>query len=376
MRQIRILHLIDSGGIYGAEIMLLNLIREQTKQDSIPILGSFRRSGEGPREIEKRAGDLGIEVKIFPATKGINLNTGMKIIKWSSSAGIDIIHSHGFKPNLLIGFYPSFIRKKALFRTLHGWTSTKIFTKIGLYQLLDLLSLKNCDALFAVSEAMKQHRFLKNTTLKIEVIPNGIRNPSEEIGKPVDSEDPIVKFSHEEVSLLSIGRLSEEKGFDLLIRAIAYLRKRGVKCNLCIIGEGPQQKSLEHIIRQLDLQDAVLLSGYRNDAFRFIPLFHMYVLSSHTEGLPITVLEAMHMGIPIAATRVGGVPEVLENGDAGFLFSSNEPKTIASELAAIISDQNRRDQIVTKAKSLAAEKYSAVIMASKYENAYRRKVGF
>lgn len=370
-QMLKILHLVDARGIYGAEVMLLNLIEQQLKNNIMPVLGSIGRKGEGERPIEEAARAIGLPVIRFTASKGIDLLAGFNIIKWAKKNKIHTIHTHGYKPNLLIAFFPRKWRKISIVRTLHGWTNITKWSKGGLYQRLDVFSLKFTEVLIAVSSAMLQKRPLLNSSLQIEIIENGIKKP--EFSSQMHDEikaDKIYRFCTGSHMLLSIGRLSEEKGFDNLILAIAHMLNDGVDIKLCIIGEGPQRQRLEALIKEGNLQNRVLLPGYRKNAFRFIPLFSTYILSSHTEGLPITILEAMHLETPIVATKVGGVEEALDGGAAGSLLDNNDAMNISSHLKKFIKDFEKRKTIVEKAKIRALTIYSAATMEQKYKSVY------
>jgi glycosyltransferase involved in cell wall biosynthesis len=367
----KILHLIDSPGIYGAEVMLLALISQQKMFGILPILGSFYYANEPERDIELLAKNSKIQVKRFSTSKGISLRNGFKVIQWAKKNNIDIIHIHSVKQNIQIALIPKKWRKIPIIRTLHGWINTTRFSKAGVYQALDMLCLRFTDRIYTVSGAMLTKPPLLGSSLKVEVIENGILEPQFNKGACyIEKEDPIYNFCDRSHLLLSIGRLSEEKGFVNLIKAIHLLISNGIRVKLCIIGDGPQRRQLEKLINQLNLNDIVLLSGYRKNAFRFMSIFDIYILSSFTEGLPITVLEAMHMGIPIVATQVGGVPEVLEWGESGLLLSSNNPKEICRHLQEILNDKKKQRQLVDKARQRAVNVYSATIMTQKYNNAY------
>ena len=368
---IKILHLIDSLSIYGAEAMLLSLMEQQLKIGINPVLGSIGRKAEKEKLIEAAARSIEVPVARFSACKGIDLLSGIKIIRWARLNKISAIHTHGYKPNLLIAFFPKKWRKVPIIRTLHGWTNITNLSKDGIYQILDILSLRFTEKLISVSNAMLQKYPLLNTSLQIQIIENGIKEP--EFKFPKDDEihkDKIYSFGKDSYSLLSIGRLSKEKGYDNLILGLALLIREGLDLKLCIIGEGPERKHLETIIKEQNLQERVFLAGYRQNAYRFMPFFDSYILSSYTEGLPITILEAMHMELPIIATKVGSIPEVLEGGKSGLLIYNNKPTCICANLKIFIKDVKGRDERVKRAKLRAQSTYSAKAMGQKYKNAY------
>lgn len=373
LKKLKVLHLIDAKGFYGAEVMLLNLIEQQLLGKVIPVLGVLLRSGDVERPIESVARSSGIPAIRFTVRRGIDFLGGIKIIRWAKKNGISVVHTHGFTPNLIVGFLPKQWRKIPIVRTLHGWTNTKKWSKMGLYQMLDIFGLRFIEAIFAVSSAMLAKPPLENSSLKLQVIENGINAP--EYNPPVSSEmnsDSIYRFcSSSSHKILSIGRLSTEKGFDNLILGVDLLVNAGIDVKLCIIGEGPQRQQLEALIDEKKLSKVVFIAGYREKAFRFMPFFDTYILTSHSEGLPITILEAMHMGIPIVATKVGGVPEALDGGKAGSLLHSNNPVDIAQHLMIFINkDARQKEKIIEKAKERVHNIYSVVNMEKKYKDAY------
>src|SRR5207244_4478612 len=115
------------------------------------------------------------------------------------------------------------------------------------------------------------------------------------------------------------GRLSPEKGFDVLVDAIALVRDHNPDVAFAIFGDGPCRPDLQQQISSLGLTGAVALAGFRLDLDQYLPHLDLLVLPSHTEGLPNVVLEACAAGVPVVATAVGGTPEVIEDGASGFL---------------------------------------------------------
>ena len=367
---LKILHLIDSEGIYGAEMVVLNLISYQIKNNITPIIGSICG-----KDYNKGLDIIGEKLKIsvvrFSAARGVDIIAGFKILNWAKRNNVTLIHTHGFKPNLLTVFFPKWWREIPIVRTLHGWTNLNKFSKLGVYQKLDIMSLHFTERLIAVTNAMLRVPPLVNSSLNIDVIENGIAPPNIEATLLENSKnDSIYNFSNNSHMLLSIGRLSEEKGFFNLITAVSQLIKEGVDLKLCIIGEGPQRKLLENLIAKLGVKENIFLPGYRDSAYRFIPFFNTFILSSYTEGLPISLLEAMHVGIPVFATRVGGIPEALDYGNAGFLIDNNDPNLISYNLKVFIMNFHKRNEFVQAAQKRAQTIYSSEAMGRKYTKAY------
>lgn len=372
----KILHIIDSGGLYGAEIMLLNLVQEQIKIGLEPTICSIGGKGIVEKPLESEATKRGVRVEKFRMSPGPNLIGVFKILKYAKKEQFDILHSHGYKGNILFGFIPKSYRRIPLITTLHGWTSTKALTKMKLYEWLDAKSLKHIDAVVAVNRVMFMHHMFKNNGhTNLFVVNNGIPALNFTTGKMehqknCDLNREIIEFCQDSFIIGSIGRLSKEKGFNNLVESVYELNKIGLKAKLIIIGEGYERDNLEKLIMKLGMKDNVLMPGYENEAWQYLPLFDVFALPSLTEGFPITILEAMQSGVPIVATRVGGVPEILDEGAAGVLVKPGDVKVLTQEILSLLKNPTCRTNIAKKAKEIAFTRYSDKNMALEYQKIY------
>jgi len=368
----KILHVIDSGGFYGAEVMLVNLVEEQVKQGLCPVIASIGDPLVAEKALEIEAGKRGLPVKIFRMRPGLNLNGAKQILHYCQDEDFDLIHSHGYKCNVLLGALPKFVRKKPMLSTVHGWTSTTGFTKMRVYEWLDALSLRFVDGVVVVNQGMLQNpKIARLNRKKLFVVDNGlpINPPDTSHLKPLDQD--IVDFCQDGFVVGSIGRYSVEKGFDILLKAFCLFRDQVNSAKLLLLGDGGQRAHYERIIsNEKNLSGRVMLTGYRRNAWRYLSLMHVYVISSLTEGLPITLLEAMRGKVPVVATRVGGIPDVLKDGLGGDLV---EPGN-SQNLAKAISAQFFNPGIMKKKVEYSFEKfnhyYSLKAMAQKYVDVY------
>ena len=167
----------------------------------------------------------------------------------------------------------------------------------------------------------------------------------------------------------AIGRLSPEKGFNYLIEAIHKINSSSIK--LVIIGDGPERENLERLINKFGMKGKILLPGYMPEAFKYLPFFNVFVLPSLTEGLPITLLEAMQAGIPIIATRAGGVPETLNDGEAGIIVEPGDSKPLEKAIRLLCKDKEHARRLAGKAKEIAKTRYSSREMALRYYEVYK-----
>lgn len=364
---VKVLHIIDSGGLYGAEIMLLNLAAEQTRLGLNPKIASIGALGCGEKALEVEARRRGIQVEVFRMRPGPNFSGALRILKYARRQGIALLHTHGYKANILFGLLPRFLRRLPLVSTVHGWTSTRGLSKMRLYEWVDGLSLRGVDQVVLVNSAMAKHPRLQALRQRCQVVDNGLAEPDVPVPVP---EGELAEFCRQGFTFCAVGRLSPEKGFDLLLEALAAVRPQYPALRLVIFGEGRQRLELETKLSNLGLQQQVRLPGYCSEVRSYLPLCRALVLSSLTEGLPIVVLEAMQARVPIIATRVGGVPEVLAGGQAGLLVAAGNREALATALGQFSADPASSLERVAVAAHRVREHYSSGSMARKYQEIY------
>lgn len=143
------------------------------------------------------------------------------------------------------------------------------------------------------------------------------------------------------VKLVSCGRLHPQKGHQDVIRAVALLRGEGLPAELTILGEGPARKMLEGLIRELNLSDSVRLLGSvsEEEVVRHLVEADAFALGSHDEAIGVATMEAMSMGVPVIVTDVGGVRELVRQGEDGLLVKANDPEGMAAAIQSVLSDR-------------------------------------
>lgn len=365
----KILHIIDSEGLYGAEVMLINLAEEQIRLGHNPIIASIREKHEDTLDLEDEAKRRGLETITFRMVDGPNIYGAWRILNHAWNNNFDILHTHGYKGDILLGFIPRTLRRLPLVSTLHGWTSAGHLSKRLIYEYIDSLALKYVDAICMVNKSMLSHKWLRSLKTRIHIIPNGI---SPLLSDKIDEvEDDITKFCNKGFTVVSIGRLSKEKGYHNLIEAFGLFLNDVKDARLLIIGEGAERRHLEYKINKMGIGDKVLLPGYRNQAWRYLTHCKVFVLSSLTEGLPMTLLEAMQVGIPVIATTVGGIPNVIIHEETGFLVPADNIYGIYTFLNKIYNNHKHSADIAHRAKKHIMSEFTSSKVAEKYIEVYK-----
>lgn len=354
----KVLHVIDSGGLYGAETVLLNCVARQVRSGGYAAIASLGDLGVGEKPLEQEARRRGLPVVPFRMRRGLNFGGALEVVRYAQREAFDVLHCHGYKANILLGLMPKTLRRLPVIATVHGWTSQQRFSRMTVYQALDRLALRFMDRVALVSESMlalKPVRRLK----RVAVVRNGI---------PFESPAPSASAGPRTVG--AMGRLSREKGFDVLIDAFARARSRGLDACLTIMGEGPERDSLQSAIRHHQLEGQVTLPGFCHDVTGFLQSLEVFVLSSSTEGAPMSILEALRARTPIVATRVGGVAELLDQGKAGLLVAADDASALAEALLEACADPASARDRASHGFERAKRLYSDEAMARDYSRLY------
>jgi glycosyltransferase involved in cell wall biosynthesis len=207
-----------------------------------------------------------------------------------------------------------------------------------------------------VRSARLLEEMLKLPPGSVRTIYNGVTEPPDD-GLCRSSSRPLVG---------SLGRLSHEKGFDVLVQAVAKLDQ----AELVLVGDGPERPVLEALARQLGVSDRVRITGWQEDGRTQLPTFDVFVLPSRFEGFPLAIPEAMLEGLPVVATSVGSVPEAVLHGETGFLVPADDADALATAIAEVLADPERARRMGERGRSLAQERFTASAMARAFEFLY------
>ncbi len=237
--------------------------------------------------------------------------------------------------------------------------------------LLDRVLKGRDDLLIAECDASRDYLVgrLGYKPAKVRTIRNGIDLAGWPISK-VDRQKRRMelRLGAENILIGAVGRLDKQKGFAVLIEAMSRLKKTDLRC--VILGEGPERPRLEALIREHHLENQVWLYGERTDIVTWLSAFDIHCLPSLWEGLPNTLLEAMALGLPVVASSVDGVPEVVENGKTGVLVPPSAPAALSRALKELAADPARRAALGAAAHARVMEKFTLTRMIAEYEAAY------
>lgn len=368
---LRLFHAIDSEGVYGAESVLLDLCSALQQAGHHPVIASIGTYRTGVKPIEAAAGERGLEVHAVRMSAGPSLRGALRLAELARREHADVIHVHGYKANILLATLPRRVRGRPLVVTVHGYTDVQWWDRLALYNRIDRLLLRRADRVVLVHQGMTDKPGLNRLhDPRWSVIENGISlgAPDRRAAAPpallasITGRGPVIG---------AVGRLSFEKGFDILLRAVTPILHRNPRGVVVIVGDGPEKMSLRRQASELQIADRLVLPGYVPNARLVMPLFDLFVLPSRTEGLPVTLLEAMYAGVPTVAARVGGVSAVLDNGLGGWLVQAGNADDLSSAMAESLADGKLARARAAHARRVVTERFSREAMAQRYVALYR-----
>jgi glycosyltransferase involved in cell wall biosynthesis len=362
------MHVIDSAGLYGAEAVLLNLAAAQAARGERPVVLSIGGRGVTEKAIEAESRRRGIDCVALRIRDGLNFGGAREVASIARAQRADLLHSHGYKGNILLGLLPRRERPAPVVTTLHGWTAKSAFSKLGLYRFLDQRLLSRLDGVVLVNDAMRRLPAVARLHPPSVTIANGV-TPADPSAARDPALDAAIAALRGRCSLLFgvVGRLSPEKNVTALVEALKSCEDP--RAGLVILGEGPERAAVEAAITRLGMADRTLLGGYVTSGRDYLPALDALVIPSLTEGLPMVLLEAMAASLPVIATRVGEIPTVL--GDLGLLVPPGDVAALAGAMSALARDLPHHRELGRRAAERVAQDYSADAMARRYDDLYR-----
>jgi glycosyltransferase involved in cell wall biosynthesis len=361
---IRVLAFIEAYSVTGPAKNLIEFARlssgagNQSKRVQVTI-ATFQRGSDGePNEFIRAARAAGLTVEVIPEKRALDLSVLRKMRSLLEKHQPDIVQTHNVKSHFfacLLGVP----RRYPWIAFHHGYTRTNL--KDVLHNQFNRWSLRKARRVVTVCQAFAAElekvgvageRILVRHNMVKAFIP----------ATPERVEALRSKYAIPPHALVGvcIGRLSQEKGHIDLIRALVHLRERGlgVDYRIIIVGDGPERTRLQEEARRVGVSSNIIFAGYDSDTAPYYSLADFAVLPSHSEGSPNALLEAMAAGLPAVCTRVGGVPEIAQDGVSALLVEKGTPAALAQALARLITDEELRGVFATNARRLS-DHYSA-----------------
>lgn len=338
-------------------------------------LGSFLASrGRSPRiilfhdrELASQCRQEGLTVQVVPTRGAFDPGGPRRVGEALRRHGCGLAHVHGYKAAVNVSLAPG---DHAMVCTLHGqgeptWRTPVPFFKDTLYRSLEQWSCRRRQAgvCFVTDDLQARHGASYGSLLR-RTVHNGI----EPLDRATLGSRP-ADLMPNRLHALMVGRLSGVKAIDVAIDALALLPE-GHRWHLDLVGDGGLRADLEDQVGRLGLRDRVTFHGFRRDVFALMAHSDLLLMTSHHEGLPYTLLEAMSLGLPALVSDVGGLAEVLRHGETGWLVPAADPRGFADALVTLGHDADLRRRLGQAAAVEQRARFTLDAMGDSYLEVY------
>lgn len=363
-KRINVLHLVNGDRLGGAERVQELILTNLDKKIFSPHCLCLKNG-----RFSRKAGQLK-QIKTQQAHGSLN-KTG-KVIDYVKEEGIDIIHSHTVRTNI-IGAISSFFTDVKFVTHVHSWPLKEFQGKLKprLSGSLNTLCHKRADRIIAVSSELRRKLTSKNGLDKnIEVIKNGIDLEPLESSSKNDNNYLLQQLRLEEANnpkfVATAALFRPIKGTITLLESFSRLIKKSnitsEELLLLLIGgfvNNSFKKKVFGKIDRLGINDYVIHTGFREDVIPLMAGVDIFVLPSHTEGLPYSLLEAGGLGLPVIATDVGGVNELVEDGKTGLLVNPDSKDELSNKTACLLEDKSLANNLGANLKEKVKNKFDS-----------------
>ncbi len=358
----KILHLISSGGMYGAEAVILSLSHALRLGGDESVVASLSNAS---RQLHERAMAEGLTSVLIPCNGPFSPATVSAIREAAAHFGADVVHAHGYKADV---YAWAALRKSGmpLVSTCHTWYDNDVAVRV--YGALDRQVLRGYARVVAVSAQVEQ-RLLRSgvQASRMRRIQNGVDMVPFAVAADARATVPAERG----VTAGLVGRLAPEKGVDIFLEAAAIVTAELPHVRFRVVGEGPERPRLEQQRHSLGLDDRVDLPGHQASMMPVYAGLDLLISASRQEGLPIALLEGMASGLPVVATSVGEVPALVLPGKTGLLVAPNDAAALARAMLQLLSNTAERLTMGRNARTRIEQEFSISRMTGEYRQLYR-----
>ncbi|MDD2496749.1 MAG: glycosyltransferase family 4 protein [Desulfitobacteriaceae bacterium] len=362
-----ILHVLSTNRLSGAERIVQYIARYLDRQKYHPIILC---TGYPLSKIYQREG-FSVETLSSTSPTPVNILRLCSLIK---RLKIDLIHAHDHRASLFSLICSRIGRQVPVVSHIHS--TNPWLKKTHPFKLMEMFLRNRYEVSLACSDMVKKYYCLNNPFAnpeKIITFLNGI-----EIKNPKKFDQNILNdlgIVPDRFIFGTVGRLAEEKGIDVLLRAFNDVADKIADAVLLIVGAGPKETELKDLANELGLGRRVIFAGYREDVENIFPLIDVFVLPSRWEGLPMVLMEAMSFALPVISTDVGGIQELVFPNETGLLIPSGDHHQLAEKMLYLFREQEAAKRLGLAGQHFVREKHNITILIKNLEQIYSNLLG-
>jgi glycosyltransferase involved in cell wall biosynthesis len=354
----------------GAEVQLKVLLSKLVQKPDFNLSVILFNGDRLGKEIQ----DLGIPVTVFPETEWGSGKIFLELVREFKKSNIRIIHTHKYKDTILAAPAAKLCGIPHVVRTVHGlsepFEGLQAF-KMGLYEAIERTIHRYCvETIIGVSSQIERKYKAEGEVSRVTCIRNGIdlEGKSAQTDRWRTRKDLGVDSGT--CLIGTVGRLTPVKGIPYLLQAARVLLRQGANVKVLVVGDGSIRLDLMTQTRDLGISENVVFLGHREDTDELVQALDIFVLPSLSEGIPMALLEAMAAARVVVASRVGGIPEIVEDGFEGFLIEPMDVDSLAERCRRLIEFPDVARKMGEQARKRVERDFSATAMADRVASVY------
>ena len=354
----KIVHVVYSLEMGGAEILVAQLCRLQREHGHDVSVIAYSNLGTLGEKL------LAEGIPVLVLGEAPLPRTFLRFVRELRKLRPDVVHCHNPAPTLQAAIPARLAGASSIIATRHSLVAPPYNT--GEEVAFNAVA-RSCDHIVGICDATCEN--LRHT-------PGALRNRIVRVYNGVDPIVPVPATEQPEkhgLTLLFVGRLAPIKSLPTLIRATALAAPRVPDLHLWVVGDGAERPKLEALVNELGIAGNVTFWGERHDVAGFFSAADIYCMSSTSEGLPMSLLQAMSTGLPAIVTNVGGMAEVVRNANAGLTTPVGDPAAMAEAIVQLASDAGKRSLFAENAKTAYHEHFTLERMDASYMKLYQRR---
>jgi len=364
----KVLQVIGGGEIAGSKHQFLELCQEQRRQNHEVRIVCFL---EG--ELSQEARQKGIPLSVLPMANIFDFRVVRLLRRLIASGNFQVVHTHGVRANF-IGRLAAHVTPARIVTTIYSYPKEdyKNPLKRWFYPPIDRWTTGWAHRLIAVSEGLKE-RLVESGVAPAErfcVVHCSIDITSTRPSRNCEEMRRELEIPAHAPAAGMLARLVQVKNPFLLLDAAGIIAQEMPEAKVLFIGDGPYLDPLKRAVEDRHLERTILFPGFRKDPLNVVEALDVIVLSSISEGLPVTLLEAMCLQKPVVATRVGGVPEVVKDGVTGLLSPSGDAKALAANLLHLFRHPEEAKRMGRRGQHWVEQNFSLRMMVEKTNQVY------
>jgi glycosyltransferase involved in cell wall biosynthesis len=355
----------------GAEVQLKVLLSKLVRRSEIDLSVILFNEGRLEKEIDA----LGIPVRVFPESRWGSGKIFLELVREFKKSNIRIVHTHKYKDTILAAPAAKLCGIPCVVRTVHGLREPfdgMPAIKMNFYEAIERTVHRSCvDSIIGVSSQIESKYKSEGQVSRVTCIRNGIDLDGKSIQTDRWRTRKELGIDSETCVIGTVGRLTPVKGIPYLLEAARILLRQGANVKVLVVGDGSIRLDLMAQTHSLGIAYNVVFLGHREDTDALLQALDIFVLSSLSEGIPMALLEAMAASRAVVASRVGGIPEIIEDGFEGYLVEPMDTDNLVERCRRLIESPDVARKMGERGRKRVERDFSATAMADRVASVYK-----